>query len=453
MAVTCSSLCLQRQSSANVVCQLKKAIVVLLMSAGLLASASNSHAQDVAYAHKVVNKLASPAFKGRGYVGNGAVIASGYIAAAFKHSGLLPLNEGSYFQNFQIPVNTFPGKMEVRLNDNRLVPAVDYLVDASSPAIHGRFPVVLVSQRDVISLGLLKSRLQQADSVFLFLDARPDSTLTKEMQASFHSNMQRLLSDQNPALKGMLILTTAKLTWTTLDYQSSKPVITINKKDLDLQSIRTIAVDVDASFLPEYTARNVAGMIKGSSNSDSTVVISAHYDHLGMMGKEVYFPGANDNASGVAMMLSFVKYYASHKPRYNTVFLAFSGEEIGLQGSSAFVEHPLIPLKAIKFLVNFDLAGTGNAGIKIVNGSIFRKEFDKLVQLNNDSKLLSKVEIRGEACISDHCPFYAKGVPSFFIYTQGGIAAYHDVYDRPETLPLTAFESYFKLMVKFFAAL
>jgi aminopeptidase YwaD len=431
----------------------KQPVLVLLLGAGLLSGAFKSYAQDVAYARKVVNKLASAAFKGRGYVDNGALNASNYIAEEFKRSGLIPLNEGSYFQNFNIPVNIFPGKMEVRLNGNRLIPAVDYLVDASSPAVHGRFPVVQVSQRDVINVEALLSRLKQSGPAFLFLDERPDSTLTKEMQASFHTNIQRLLSDQNSDLKGFLILTRAKLTWTTLDYQSSKPVITINKSNLDPKLVQNISIDIDASFLPEYTARNVAGMLKGSSNSDSTIVISAHYDHLGEMGKQVYFPGANDNASGTAMMLTFVKYYASHKPRYNTVFLAFSGEEIGLQGSSAFVEHPLIPLKNIKFLVNFDLAGTGDAGIKVVNGSIFRKQFDTLAQLNNESKLLSKVEIRGAACISDHFPFYLNGVPSFFIYTQGGIAAYHDIYDRPETLPLTAFGGYFKLMVKFFEAL
>jgi Zn-dependent M28 family amino/carboxypeptidase len=169
------------------------------------------------------------------------------------------------------------------------------------------------------------------------------------------------------------------------------------------------------------------------------------------MGNKVYFPGANDNASGTAMLLSFVKEYARHPPKYNTVFLAFSGEEIGLLGSKAFVEHPLTDLKKIKFLVNFDLAGTGEEGIKVVNGSIFKAQFDRLTKLNQQDHLLPKVEIRGAACISDHCRFYEKGVPSFFIYTQGGIKAYHDIYDRSETLPLTEFSHYFQLMQRFFA--
>jgi aminopeptidase YwaD len=131
------------------------------------------------------------------------------------------------------------------------------------------------------------------------------------------------------------------------------------------------------------------------------------------------------------------------------VFIAFSGEEIGLFGSRAFLEHPSIALKKIKFLVNFDMAGTGEEGIRIVNGSVFKDQFNRITQLNNQYKLLPRIDIRGESCNSDHCLFYQMGVPSFFMYTQGGIKAYHDIYDRSQTLPLTGFQGYFELMTNF----
>jgi aminopeptidase YwaD len=67
---------------------------------------------------------------------------------------------------------------------------------------------------------------------------------------------------------------------------------------------KTIELDVEAKFLPVYQTQNVAGVIKGTSLTDSMLVVTAHYDHLGMMGKKVYFPGANDNASGTAMLLT-----------------------------------------------------------------------------------------------------------------------------------------------------
>jgi aminopeptidase YwaD len=66
---------------------------------------------------------------------------------------------------------------------------------------------------------------------------------------------------------------------------------------------------------------------------------------------------------------------------------------------------------------------------------------------------LKQIKIRGEACNSDHCLFHQKGVPCFFIYTLGGIQAYHDIYDRAETLPLTEYEDYFKLLVSFIKSL
>ncbi|HEX3008824.1 MAG TPA: M28 family peptidase, partial [Bacteroidales bacterium] len=149
-------------------------------------------------------------------------------------------------------------------------------------------------------------------------------------------------------------------------------------------------------------------------------------------------------------MLNLAKHYAQNPPEYSIAFIALSAEEVGLLGAKEFTEHPLIKLKNIRFLVNFDLAGTGDEGIRVVNGSVFKSKFDLLTRLNTEGNLLPKIDIRGEACISDHCLFYQKGVPCFYIYTQGGIKAYHDVYDKYETLPLTEFVDYCSLMIKFF---
>jgi hypothetical protein len=96
-----------------------------------------------------------------------------------------------------------------------------------------------------------------------------------------------------------------------------------------------------------------------------------------------------------------------------------------------------------------DIMGTGEEGITVVNGTVFKKEFEKLQQINTENKFISDVKIRGKAAISDHYFFTEKGVKSFFIYTMGGIKAYHDIYDRPETLPLNEFENVFQLIVKF----
>ena len=108
-----------------------------------------------------------------------------------------------------------------------------------------------------------------------------------------------------------------------------------------------------------------------------------------------------------------------------------------------------MPLKHIRFLLNTDLAGTGEEGIMVVNATEFPKEFAMMTQVNDDNKLLAAVKPRGKAAISDHYFFTEKGVPSFFFYTLGGIKAYHDVFDKAATLPLNEHEHLFTLLVKF----
>jgi aminopeptidase YwaD len=426
---------------------LSKIIVQLMV---YLLGTLNASAQVADYGHHLVKKLASAEFKGRGYVRDGAKKASALIAEELAKDGLTPFNSGSWFQDFHLSVNTFPGTVSVQLDQTHLKTGIDYLVMASSPAVRGKFNIITIRRSQLSAAGSAAGLALSAKDAFLLLDNRPAKDESPQEKEQIKTNIERLQYDEQLSFKGLLIYTAEKLTWTTETYQTIRPVIIINKKDLDIQSIRKLNIRVDAKLLTDYQPRNVGGIVRGTEVPDSMLVITAHYDHLGMMGNKVYFPGANDNASGTALMLSMAKYYGSHPGKYTMVFIAFSGEEIGMLGSQAFVDHPLIDLKKIKFLTNFDMAGTGEEGIRVVNGTIFKKRFDQLVQLNDRYKLLPKVDIRGESCNSDHCRFYQRGVPSFFIYTQGGIRAYHDVYDRSETLPLTAFDNYFTLMQKFF---
>ncbi|NJO01334.1 MAG: M28 family peptidase, partial [Bacteroidia bacterium] len=208
---------------------------------------------------------------------------------------------------------------------------------------------------------------------------------------------------------------------------------------------------VDALLKSDYISQNVVGYIEGKVEPDSFLVFSAHYDHLGSMGKSAYFPGANDNASGVSMLLELAQFYTQpeNRPAYSMAFMAFGAEEVGLLGSKYYVEHPLFPLAQIKFLINMDLVGTGDEGATVVNGLVFKDKFSLLTRLNDQKKYLPEIKVRGFAANSDHFYFTESGVPSFFIYTLGGIKAYHDIYDRPETLPLTRYEGLFHLIQDF----
>ncbi len=199
-----------------------------------------------------------------------------------------------------------------------------------------------------------------------------------------------------------------------------------------------IELSIDSKYYPGYRTQNVIGVREGAIFPDSIIMVTAHYDHLGRMGKKTYFPGANDNASGVALLLNLAA--TLKNPQNTLIFVAFGAEELGLLGSRHFIENQSVDLSRVKFLINLDITGTGDEGITVVNGSVFEKHIEMLKAINNQSNLLSQIKTRGEACISDHCFFYLAGVPCFYIYTLGGIKAYHDIYDRYQTLPLTEFE-------------
>lgn len=416
-------------------------------------------AQDRAFAKKVIDTLASPSMHGRGYVNNGDKIAADYIAAQFKSFGLVPFKKnGSYFQEFSFPVNTYPGKVELTFGwkdgkKEKAVPGEQFLVRCESPSVKGHFPVVLLDSAVVYNDQRLddfkKLNLKKS---FVLVDT---SGVRNKVQLSYLINFVKypvgvkgILLPVKPSPIGGTDHCSKLSPWDFSMMQSTVPVIEI---DNHFRSAEAIDICIGAKFIRNYQSQNVLGYVSGSQYPDSFLVFTAHYDHLGQMGKDVFFPGANDNASGVAMLLSLARYYSQpeHKPHCSVVFIAFGAEEVGLLGSHFFTEHPMFPLKSIRFLVNMDILGTGDEGITVVNATIFDKEFKKLQALNDTGRYLPLVKPRGKAAISDHFFFTELHVPCFYVYTLGGIKAYHDTCDRRETLPLTKFEELFSLLRDF----
>lgn len=371
-----------------------------LIGAVLFLSSINCYSQDVAFARKMVDTLSSPTFWGRGYTNDGMKKAGAFLAEQFRSFGLEPLAK-NYQQAFSYPVNTFPGKMELDINGKSLIPGKDFIVSPESKGVKGA------------------GKLEQSDSI-------------------------QYVNRENKVLVKLV----DKLTWSVAPEVAGYTIILLDKKAITAAPV-DLRINIENEFEKSFKAFNVAGMVKGTKKPDSVIMISAHFDHLGGMGKETYFPGANDNASGLALLLNLARYYAAHPAPYSIAFICFAGEEAGLIGSKYYTEHPLFPLGRIRFLLNTDLAGTGEEGITVVNASEFPKEYSLLNQVNDEKKLLVKINARGKAANSDHYFFTEKGVPAFFFYTLGGIKAYHDIYDKAETLSLTEHEDLFKLVVAF----
>ncbi len=411
---------------------------------------SFSQAEVYSYARKVVDTLASESMHGRGYVNDGDKIAANYLKAEFQKIGLKSFQE-DYYQKFSFPINTIPYVFSFNCTafKRELILGKDYIVSSSSCSSELRAPmskVLLLDSAIFFNPKKLQSFLKKV-SVYCFVAV----DLKKVSDAEIIS----LFTNRKKDFRGLIFLKRTKLTHTCSPKEDRFPSVQLLVPDtMNIQeAFKKSYADLHLTnkFIPNYESQNVIGYVKGSVYPDSFIVFSAHYDHLGQMGSNVYFPGANDNASGCAMLLNLAKYYSlpENKPKCSIVFMAFAAEEVGLLGSKYFTEHPLFLLSNIKFVFNMDIMGTGEEGITVVNGSVFKTEFDKLKQINSENNFIKDVKIRGKAANSDHYFFSEQGVKAFFIYTMGGIKAYHDIYDRAETLPLNEFEDLFKLITQF----
>ncbi len=419
---------------------------LILLTTILLCSSNVFFAQKNDYGREVTQTLCSPEFHGRGYVNGGDSIAAEYLAGEFKKLGLKALSKKDcYFQDFTFPVNTFPGEMSVSLNGKALEPGTEFLMDAASSG--GTFILhphvldsnVLIDRERLIRA--LRAMEKQSESNALLLDFKgvPADSL-KQLHG-----LGRELAQMIPVIE----LTDSKFTWSVSGEQTRYPYIYVQDSVYRGSQKPEFELSIDAKLLKEHHARNVIGYLEASRKSKKTIVFTAHYDHLGQMGTNTYFPGGNDNASGTAMLLSLAKYYSEHRPDFNVLFIAFAGEEAGLIGSHYFTEHPLYKLEKMSFLLNLDIMGSGEDGITVVNATLFPEQYNALKELNEKHHYLKTVKQRGPAANSDHYFFSEKGVPAFFIYTMGPNKNYHDVYDTYTNLSFNEFNDIRELLIAF----
>ena len=123
---------------------------------------------------------------------------------------------------------------------------------------------------------------------------------------------------------------------------------------------------------------NLIGRIRGSVDPEKYLVVTAHYDHLGIRNGQLY-PGADDNASGVAAMLAVASHFRQHPPRHSLLFVAFDGEESGSRGARAFLEQPPVALDAMRLNINLDMLSRNPAGEIFICGLYANPQLRALV--------------------------------------------------------------------------
>lgn len=412
--------------------------IVLLSVVLTAASCKPSTVNYLDQYKSIVRELSSEKYQGRGYAADGVRKAGEYIAEEFRKAGADEVSG----QTFSIDINTFYGKMDLSVDGRPLVAGKDFTMREYSPGVKGEFPIYRIDtlnyNPEVIFADL--ARPENRDAFVLC-----DFWFTYKHSADF----KKLQSAECPNA-GLLY------TWSTpLKFYKAygekvvdKPIVWTTEESV--KDAASISVDIENEFLEGYESDNIVALVKGSRH-DSCYVFTAHYDHLGNLGRDVFYPGANDNASGTAAIITLAAYYAKNRPEYDVWFVAFSGEDANLRGSTWFAEHPYMPLEQIRYLINLDMVGDNNPVQYCELSDAGMYAFPKWEELNGRGAYFQSLR-RGElAANSDHYPFAVRGVPCIFFENEEGDAFkyYHTVDDSWENAVFDSFEPIFGLVTDF----
>ena len=301
--------------------------------------------------------LSSDALEGRGTPSRGLDIAAEFIASRFRSAGLEPLaKNGSYFQtakfaevtpkldDFRMKLKTGGEELELSAENVRVLslqpldlkdaPVVNLPADGAVPPIEGK--IVAGEARRYGSEAFMNPLQSRRPALILLLSRRAGSS-----QA--HASLEETDSPQAPVIR------------------------IINEDALSALAARhdfTISMHLAAPVRRNVALENVAGILRGSDPllRDQYVVLTAHYDHLGMLppgnGDRIY-NGANDNGSGTVSVMEIANALAALQPhpKRSILFMTFFGEEEGLLGSYYYTHHPLVPLKNTVANINLEQMG------------------------------------------------------------------------------------------------
>ena len=412
-----------------------------------------SSAEELA-AHTVA--LTAPAMEGRGSGTPGGALAAQYIEERLAAAGLRPGGDaGGWRQSFVLRPGTRLGA-------------------GNALARTGAAPRALDVSRDWIPHGGAPPGDVEAELVFVGASGPPAGESAESMGAALNGKialvleggaprLERLIAARRAGALALLVVgdTLPPLERTAVRVGLPSATVTTAAADLLLAPAGTtvaalartpaapgspapvIATGVTARLAirlepADRRADNVIGILPGRDPAlaGESVVIGAHYDHLGRVGGDVYH-GADDNASGTAVVLGLARAFAAAggAPR-SLVFVLFSGEEMGLIGSGHYVRHPMLPLERAAAMVNFDMVGRLRDGRVTVSGVESGDALRALATAAAASEPLLAVTYRESPFApSDQARFYAAGVPVLF-FTTGRHPDYHkptDTADRLDT--------------------
>jgi Tol biopolymer transport system component len=421
-----------------------------------------------------VRWLADPAREGRQAGTAGAEEAADYLAQRFAQAGAHPgAEDESFFQTFEVATGVTLGV------DNQLQPVGEPSLQMNRDYLPASFSSSGPLTGEVVFAGYgirapeLRwddyEGLDVADKVVLALrfvpgQGEPDGPFSTEAARRYSDLRYKAFVAREAGAAALLLVdgpvgrpgddTLPPLSAAGPEAEAGIPVLHLRQAVVDRwlaasgQDLATLQRRVDAGDpavhtvpLPEVrghvalerqetTARNVIGLLPGSDPDAPAIVLGAHYDHLGhgtegsfAPGSGTIHPGADDNASGVALLVDLIRRYAGQPHRHSLLFVAFTGEEIGLAGSSYFLGQRPPAAGAIRAMVNFDMVGRLRDNRLTVFGVESARELRDLVQTACAATPLT-CTTGDDIGPSDMTPFHAADIPVLF-FTSGPHGDYH----------------------------
>jgi aminopeptidase YwaD len=395
----------------------------------------------VQYLQQQVGFLSSDELKGRRAGDPGEILASEFIATKFKEIGLTPKGDNeSFFQHFTINDGKELSKdTDLRLNGKVLKAGVDFFPLSNSPAasINAESSPSLNEKGQPWMVDLAEALLENKENPHFDVS----NLLTEKMLKAKEKGASSVIFFNSSSLKDNIQFDpkdrseTAPLPAAYINTNAQKKHLTDASSSYQISANLLITPKIRKS-------RNVIGYL--DNNAAYTIVIGAHFDHLGygedgnsMLRTAALgiHNGADDNASGTSSMIELAFLLKNSKAKkYNYLFIAFSAEELGLNGSKYFVENPTIPLNSINYMINMDMVGRMNDSTKTitVGGYGTSPSWKTMIESVKKKDFMMKFDSSGTGP-SDHTSFYRKDIPVLFFFT-GLHADYHKPSDDADKI-------------------
>ena len=434
------------------------------------------------YYNESLKELSSEAYHGRSNYGDGNIKAALYIIGELQQMDIGPMvdeigaepiqatppfkgtaspcgpmrfegtpdDQMAYLQHYCLPLNVMRGAMQVIIDGNELVPAVDYVAKEFSPACKGEFGLAYPGVDKYTSVKELADHINSGiyKKKFVVIEWGPyTETIGTNPFDRYREFMDMLQADK---VAGIIYKMESKLPYFKARSYYVTPVPAFCIWNGLTEGAKKIKVNMDCELIECHDAHNVLASIKGTKYPERRYLLMGHFDHLGYMGIENVHPGANDNASGPSMMLALAKYFSENPPESTIDFAFFDAEECNLLGSYYYKTNPRYPQENIRYILNYDMVADtpesiylqvpeeGMAGYELIQkiNMTFEEPFNFILDDIKDD--------------SDNYFFALDGVPSLYFHTEGKYNhIYHTPFDTYDNISDIGFERLFTLSINF----